>query len=519
MVKITTISRDDDAHTRRTSYETTRHFSDPNPELIHRFEKPREYMRAINAAKIDNIYAKPFLADLSGHADTPTCICTDPNSLIHIISGSCDGQIRVWDLTERKTIYAIDRAHNGFVNGIVIPPYRHSSDSSENSFYFTVGTDKHLKRWELNLQVANVNPNMASTKFGSIGYTLADYVGKSNSNATTKLPSYATPIQDVVSHNALLCIDHHYSDPIVVTSGHEYVQIWDCSGNSSSSLIPGNSSRLVCKQEYELATSTETIYSVKFNKVEKNLIAYCARDRTVGLYDMKTNQMIRAVTMQTKSNKVCWSPMNPFHFSAANEDGNVYTFDMRILEKGPLMMHSGHINAVMDVDYNPSGTEIVTAGYDKTIRIFRTDSTSYKAREVYHTKRMQRVFCVKYSGDGRYIYSGSDDQAIRIWKDERSAPLRGGGMTKKEQQQIEYNQKLIERYRSVEEVRKIANHRHLPHRVKTQSKEMQKEREAEDRREKIRERFTKKKDTNKNSLTAKIEKVKAMRKRFLKVNE
>jgi len=516
-MKIKAISRDDDSHTRQTSYETQRHFSDPNPELIHRFEKPREYLRAINAAKIDNIYAKPFLADLSGHADTPTVITTDPNSLIHVLSGSCDGQVRVWDLTERKTVYAIDRAHNGFVNGIVIPPYRHSSDSSENSFYFTVGTDKHLKRWELNLKVANVNPLLASTQLGSIGYTSAEYVGKQTANV--KLPSYATPLQDVVAHNSLLCVDHHYSDPIIVTSGHEYINIWDCSGNSSSSLIPGGNSRLVCKQEYELATSTETIYSVKFNKVEKNLIAYCARDRTVGLYDMRTNQMIRAVTMLTKSNKVCWNPMNPFYFSAANEDGNAYTFDMRVLEKGPLMMHSGHTNAVIDLDYNPSGTELVTGGYDKTVRIFKTDSTSYKAREVYHTRRMQRVFTVKYSGDGRYIFSGSDDQSIRIWKNQRSAPLRGGSLTKKEETQIEYNQKLIERYKNVDEVRKIASYRHMPQRMKSQWQEMQKEREAEERKEERREKYTKKKDDRKKGISSKIEKMKTMRKRFLKVNE
>lgn len=37
-------------------------------------------------------------------------------------------------------------------------------------------------------------------------------------------------------------------------------------------------------------------------------------------------------------------------------------------------------------------------------------------REIYHTKRMQRVVCVKWSLDNKYIISGSDEMNIRLWK-------------------------------------------------------------------------------------------------------
>jgi len=38
------------------------------------------------------------------------------------------------------------------------------------------------------------------------------------------------------------------------------------------------------------------------------------------------------------------------------------------------------------------------------------------AREVYHTKRMQHVVCVKWSADNKYVLSGSDEMNIRLWK-------------------------------------------------------------------------------------------------------
>ena len=38
------------------------------------------------------------------------------------------------------------------------------------------------------------------------------------------------------------------------------------------------------------------------------------------------------------------------------------------------------------------------------------------SRDIYHTKRMQRLTCAAWSLDDRFIYSGSDEMNIRIWK-------------------------------------------------------------------------------------------------------
>lgn len=38
------------------------------------------------------------------------------------------------------------------------------------------------------------------------------------------------------------------------------------------------------------------------------------------------------------------------------------------------------------------------------------------SRDVYHTKRMFKVSCVVWSGDNKYILSGSSDHNVRVWK-------------------------------------------------------------------------------------------------------
>lgn len=82
-----------------------------------------------------------------------------------------------------------------------------------------------------------------------------------------------------------------------------------------------------------------------------------------------------------KSNSISWNPMEAYHFTVANEDHNLYTFDTRNLQKA-VMVHLDHVGPVyglftctfslgrIDLDYSPTGREFVSGSYDKTIRIF-----------------------------------------------------------------------------------------------------------------------------------------------------
>ena len=108
------------------------------------------------------------------------------------------------------------------------------------------------------------------------------------------------------------------------------------------------------------------------------------------------------------------------HSLQANEDKNCYTYDIRKLDRAQ-NVHKDHVGAVLSVDYSPTGKEFATGGYDQTVRVFRVDQG--RSREVYHTKRMQRIFAVTFSSDANYIFSASDDMNIRIWKAQASKPL------------------------------------------------------------------------------------------------
>lgn len=120
-----------------------------------------------------------------------------------------------------------------------------------------------------------------------------------------------------------------------------------------------------------------------------------------------------------KSNAIAWNPMEAFNFAVANDDSNCYSFDMRKLSRA-IGVHKDHTGAVLDIDFSPTGREFVTGGFDKTLRIFSYNGNS--SREVYHTKRMQRIFAVQFSGDANYVLSASEDTNIRLWKAQASKP-------------------------------------------------------------------------------------------------
>ena len=371
---------------------------------LHPLEGPREYVRALNATKLDRVFAKPFVGSLSGHTDGVYCMCKHPKNLSSLLSGSCDGEIRIWSLARQECVSTIV-AHSGFVQGICM--------NSEGDSFISVGEDKIVKQWRYPEEVEEEEEERREWE----------------------------PVSTTVGKSVFLGIDHHWAEPIFATCG-ERVDVWDESRSE-----PVRS----------FTWGVDSITNVKFNPIEHNVLVTTGSDRTVALYDTRTSNPLRKVVLAMKSNDIAWNPMEAFNFTIANEDTNLYTFDMRRLDRH-LNVHMDHVMAVLGVDYSPTGREFVSGSFDKTLRIFKMDSGH--SREVYHTKRMQRIFCVKWSSDATYVLSGSDEMNIRMWK--ANAAKKLGKLSPRERVALNYAERLREKYKYHPQIRRIARHRHVP---------------------------------------------------------
>ncbi|KAK9432124.1 WD40-repeat-containing domain protein [Lipomyces doorenjongii] len=402
-MKVKTLSRSSDVYLPARNCEVSRLPRNLDPDL-HPFERAREYTRALNATKLERVFAAPFVGQLgNGHIDGVYCIARHTRRLNSAASGSGDGVIKYWDLSSKEEVASFT-AHRGIVKGLAV---------TLDGNLLSCGMDNTVKLWDVMETDHSGGPS--KTFLGSSGFT---------------------------------GIDHHRSNPIFVTSSNA-VQLWD--ENRS-------------KPTADLSWGADNVNTVRFNQTEQSIIASTGSDRSIVIHDIRSKAPVQKLVTLMRTNAVCWNPIEAFNFAAANEDHNVYLYDMRYLTRS-LNVYKDHVSAVMDVDFSPTGQELVTGSYDKTLRIYRVNEGH--SRDIYHTKRMQRIFCVRFTMDARYIMSGSDEGNIRVWRAEAAA--RSNVKSARERSKLEYEATLKERYKNMPEIRRISRHRHLPKPIKTAS--------------------------------------------------
>ena len=371
---------------------------------LHPFERAREYTRALNATKLDRMFAAPFICQMGkGHVDGVYTMAKDPNSLQRFASGSGDGVVKVWDLTTREEIWNA-QAHENLVK---------SMSWTKDQKLLTCASDRSIKLFDPYHTAPGTAP-------------IATWLG---TNAFTGLSM------------------HREKNVFAASSG--VVSIYDLERYTAPPEV------------LKWPTATDTITTVAFNQVETSILASCATDRSIVLYDLRTSMPLAKTVLNFASNAIAWNPMEAFNFAVANEDHNIYIFDMRKMDRA-LNVLKDHVAAVMDVEFSPTGEELVSASYDRTIRLW--NRSGGHSRDIYHTKRMQRVFSAKFSPDSKYILSGSDDGNIRLWRAQSSK--REGIKSAKQRQSLEYNAALSERYSHMPEIRRIKRHRHVPKVIK-----------------------------------------------------
>ncbi|SCM01894.1 protein SOF1, putative [Plasmodium chabaudi chabaudi] len=434
-------------NTMRSNFMHVRNF-DKN---IHLFQREIEYKRALNATKMDKIFAKPLVKCLDGHDDSIRSICVSNKNLTDLYSGSCNGFINIWNIFDEKLMRKL-KAHEGFVRGLCI--------SYDEKYLFSCGDDKYIKQW-----VIDKNKNINELN--------EDDTTQQNLHNFDYLENEIVPKKIYVCKSVPNSIDKHFSEPLII-SGSQTLDVWDYYRNNAIASFDYNS---------------EYIYYVKFNYSQRNLVGLTLSDNSIGLVDIKSKTPIQKLFLKYRSNSLSWNNMNPKQFIVANEDSNLYTFDIRYL-KTAYLVHKGFVNAVLDVDYSPIGNKFVACSYDKTIRLFNSDEP--QSYDVYHTKRMQHVLCCKYTLDSKYILSGSSDMCIRIWKSCSHEP--SGVLSNKEKQAINYRNKLKEKYSSLKEIKRIRQHHHVPALIKSMSDKKKIMLDAKKRKEKNRIQHSKNKD-------------------------
>lgn len=398
---------------------------------LHPFERAREYQRALTAVKLKRMHAAPFVGQLGrGHVDGVYSMAKDPTSLQRLASGSGDGVVKVWDLTDRREAWHA-AAHDGIVKGL---------SWTRDAKLLTCAADRAVKLFD---------PHHT--------------------------PAGAAPVSSWLGPGAFTSLSHHRSRNAFAAAASAVISIYDLDHHSAA------------PDTLRWPTSDDTVTHVAFNQVETSVLASCATDRSVVIYDLRTSTPVTKTLLKFATNRLAWSPMEAFNMATASEDHNVYLFDMRKFDRA-LNVLKDHVAAVMDVEFSPTGEELVTASWDRTVRLWGRDRGH--SRDMYHTKRMQRVMAAAWTPDARYVLSGSDDGNVRLWR--ANASERQAVKSARHRQALEYNDALVRRFAHMPEIRRIRRHRHVPKVIKKAGEIKADEIKSIKRREENERRHTKK---------------------------
>ena len=396
-------------YSRESKLDAPKHHKNPN-SILHPLQREREYVRAVRAAKMERIFAKPFVGAMAGHREGVYAMARDgehaaggavhSGELTRAASGSADGSLYLWNLVSQRSTWSANAG--SFVKGLVFVP--------NSNALIAAGADLKLFKFD--------SSEVVQTWKCEAGQTGLDY---------------------------------HRLRPIFASSSTEGVSLWSLDRPDPVQTFQWGS---------------DTVKSLRFNPAQVDLLAGCCSDRSVTLFDTRLRTPTAKTYLRMAPTKLSWNPQEAPYLVAGCEDHRAYCLDTRHLDR-PVNVLTGHQGAVMDVDWSPTGAEIATAGYDHCIRIYDVRQGGV-SRDTYHTSRMRRLQAIRFTGDSRFILSGSDDGNVRIWR--AKADERVGPKTGREVQSLRYAEALKEHYKEAPEVNRILKHRHLPKWIKTDAK-------------------------------------------------
>ena len=417
---------------------------------MHPMERATEYHRAVQAAKMDRMFAAPLRCALEGHADAVYCLSKAHARLNCFVSGAADGELRLWDVPNARALRSF-QGHTMAVRACCVSP--------SSATALSVSDDTSVRMWRL------PQPSLLDAATGHVTSRTA-----TTSDADDALFSFNSK-----AGGALRGVDHAYETSSLPST---YFAI------AGSCVEVYDGAKLTREPVSTFQWGCDTLLYVRFNAAESNLFATAGSDRCVVLYDLRSSTPVRKLKQQTRNNCVSWNPMEPYNFVCGNEDHNAYSYDMRNLDRATCV-HKDHVSAIMDIDFSPTGREFVTASYDRTVRIFPShggaggvavsasapgaggrggvsalDTSGQRSRECYHTRRMGRVLSARFSSDGAYVISASDDFNVRLWR--ARANVSEGVTLPQERQALAYRAALVQKHKHLPEVKKIANQRRMP---------------------------------------------------------
>ncbi len=355
----------------------------------------------------DPAHPAPLGQPLTGHTSPVSGVAFSPDGHT-LASGSFDGTVRLWDLTDPAHPAPLGQPLTGHTSGVESVAF-----SPDGRILASADGDGTLRLWNLTdrahpaLLGQPLAGDIGSVAFSRDGHTLAS----SGSDDTIRLwnladPAHPAPVgQPLTGHTGGVESMAFSPDGRILASGSDdyTIRLWNLADPAHPAPLG-----------QPLTGHTNWVTSVAFSP-DGHTLASASADTTIRLWNLTDpanpaplGQPLTGHTEDVPS--VTFSPDGHTLVSGSRDT------TIRLWNLDAALPLQGHTDAVDSVAFSPDGHTLASGSADHTIRLWNLTDPAHPAPLGQPlTGHTNWVTSVAFSPDGRILASGSRDRSVRFW--------------------------------------------------------------------------------------------------------
>jgi WD40 repeat protein len=180
---------------------------------------------------------------------------------------------------------------------------------------------------------------------------------------------------------------------IIVVCEDGRIEVWDVNS-------------LQRAQVFTLSQSDGGIWAVASSD-DGSLVASSSFGRKLAVFRTHTGEVLHSHRHNGWISPVAFSPTAPILAFASQFEVFLWLY-----ATDRIVTFTGHSLDVYSVAFSPNGRFIASASWDKTLRVWDTNTTNPAPDNIHHPKLIHRVH---FSNDGQFIVSASEGKTVKVW--------------------------------------------------------------------------------------------------------
>jgi len=340
----------------------------------------------------------PLIRILEGHTDFVRVVVVTPDGK-HVISGSDDNTLRVWDIESGKEIQTLEVLTCSVDAVAVTPDGKHAILGSY---------DNTLRVWDIESR------EEIQTLEGHTSWVSAIAVTPDGKNAISGSWDNTLRVWDIKSGKEIQTLKGHnnWVNAVALTPDGKHA----ISGSRDNTLKVWDIER--GKEIQALKGHNNWVSSVAVTTDGKHAISGSC-DNTLRVWDIESGEEMQTLEGHTSwVSSVAVTPDGK-HAISGSYDKTLRVWDIE--NRKEMQTLEGHNDSVSSVAFMPDGKHAISGSFDKTLRVWDIESVE----EIRTLKgHIGWVEAVAVTQDGEHAISGSRDNTLRVWNIEKGNEMQ-----------------------------------------------------------------------------------------------